>query len=261
MWRRIQVPLSYSFWDLHVAIQDAMGWLDYHLHEFRLLDSKDRVRTIGIPTGEEETDQSPPIPGWRVRVSEYFNHRLHHALPALYVYDFGDDWEHALVYEDEQPTEDAATYPDALAGPAAVRRKTAAVHGYTEFLAAISDRSHPERESLLAGAGGSYDPDAFDPTRNLELVEDLPDCSQKLWKLPCEGGMIASRISECHQLLADQVIERALGTETPLDPLHRPTLVNPSLLEPHERNIVSTGIRCNHRCSRNRGQSPGTTVG
>jgi hypothetical protein len=28
IWRRIQVPENYSFWDLHVAIQDAMGWLD-----------------------------------------------------------------------------------------------------------------------------------------------------------------------------------------------------------------------------------------
>jgi hypothetical protein len=25
IWRRIQVPLDHSFWDLHVAIQDAMG--------------------------------------------------------------------------------------------------------------------------------------------------------------------------------------------------------------------------------------------
>ena len=29
IWRRIQVPVKYSFWDFHVAIQDAMGWLDY----------------------------------------------------------------------------------------------------------------------------------------------------------------------------------------------------------------------------------------
>ena len=35
IWREIAVPARYSFWDLHVAIQDAMGWLDYHLHEFR----------------------------------------------------------------------------------------------------------------------------------------------------------------------------------------------------------------------------------
>jgi hypothetical protein len=34
IWREIEVPSNYSFWDLHVAIQDAMGWLDYHLHAF-----------------------------------------------------------------------------------------------------------------------------------------------------------------------------------------------------------------------------------
>jgi len=28
VWRRLQVPERYSFWDLHVAIQDSMGWLD-----------------------------------------------------------------------------------------------------------------------------------------------------------------------------------------------------------------------------------------
>jgi Plasmid pRiA4b ORF-3-like protein len=179
VWRRIQVPLSYSFWDLHVAIQDAMGWLDYHLHEFRLLDGKGKVRAIGIPTGEEV--ERPPIPSWRVRISEYFNHRLYHALPALYVYDFGDDWEHALVYEDEQPIEDKATYPRCVGG---ARRcppeDCGGVHGYTEFLAAISDRAHPERASLLAWAGGSYDLDAFDPTA---VVFDDPI---KRWKTAFE---------------------------------------------------------------------------
>ena len=39
IWREILVPAAYSFWDLHVAIQDSMGWLDYHLHEFRIKDS------------------------------------------------------------------------------------------------------------------------------------------------------------------------------------------------------------------------------
>ena len=32
VWRRILVTENYSFWDLHVAIQDAMGWTDSHLH-------------------------------------------------------------------------------------------------------------------------------------------------------------------------------------------------------------------------------------
>ena len=36
IWRRIQVPTNYNFWDLHVAIQDSMGWKDYHLHHFEI---------------------------------------------------------------------------------------------------------------------------------------------------------------------------------------------------------------------------------
>ena len=50
VWRRIQVPDDYSFWDLHVAIQDAMGWQDYHLHEFRLVDpQRGKVERLCIP--------------------------------------------------------------------------------------------------------------------------------------------------------------------------------------------------------------------
>jgi hypothetical protein len=50
IWRRIQVPESYSFWDLHVAIQDVMVWLDYHLHEFEIGNPSTGVEVeIGIP--------------------------------------------------------------------------------------------------------------------------------------------------------------------------------------------------------------------
>jgi len=36
IWRRIQVPETHTFWDLHVAIQDTMGWKDSHLYELRI---------------------------------------------------------------------------------------------------------------------------------------------------------------------------------------------------------------------------------
>ncbi len=53
IWRVIQVPSEYSFWDLHVAIQDAMGWLDYHLHAFRVRMPRKKTETeIGIPDDE-----------------------------------------------------------------------------------------------------------------------------------------------------------------------------------------------------------------
>jgi hypothetical protein len=164
VWRRIQVPLTYSFWDLHVAIQDAMGWLDYHFHEFRLLDAKDKIKTIGIPI-DEAPGQQPCTPRWRVRVSDYFNHRQYHALPALYVYDFGDDWEHSVVYEGEQPVDETATYPQCVSGAGRCPPEDCGdIDGYTEFLAVIANPAHPEHESSLQWAGGVFDPHAFDST-------------------------------------------------------------------------------------------------
>ena len=56
IWRLIDVPGEYRFWDLHVAIQDAMGWLDYHLHEFSITapDSESLSRLVATP------DTGPP---------------------------------------------------------------------------------------------------------------------------------------------------------------------------------------------------------
>ena len=68
IWRMIQVPEDYTFWDLHVAIQDSMGWRDYHLHAFRVVGSED---VIGIPDKEGD-DPLETRPGWKLRVHDYF---------------------------------------------------------------------------------------------------------------------------------------------------------------------------------------------
>ena len=69
VWRRIQVPESYSFWDLHVAIQDAMGWQDYHLHEFTVvITDTGRVKRIGIPD-DEMPDERPCVASWRIPIA------------------------------------------------------------------------------------------------------------------------------------------------------------------------------------------------
>lgn len=60
VWRRIEVPANYTFWDLHVAIQDAMGWLDYHLHMFRLRNPvTGQIVAIGIP--DEDAFEGDPV--------------------------------------------------------------------------------------------------------------------------------------------------------------------------------------------------------
>jgi hypothetical protein len=71
IWRRIQVPKTYTFWDLHVAIQDSMGWSDYHLHEFEIMNptTKRKVR-IGIPEGDFDQEV---LPGWNHKIADYFS--------------------------------------------------------------------------------------------------------------------------------------------------------------------------------------------
>jgi hypothetical protein len=159
VWRRIQVPEDYSFWDLHVAIQDAMGWLDYHLHEFSVVDPKrDRLERFGIPDDEQPDARSPD---WKVQVSEYVTDG---GPPLLYVYDFGDDWHHVVMYEGGVPTEPSAMYPRCVSGGRKCPPEDCGgVHGYAEFLLAIKDPNHPEHLELLQWAGGSFDPDEFDP--------------------------------------------------------------------------------------------------
>jgi hypothetical protein len=160
VWRRIQVPASYSFWGLHVAIQDAMGWFDCHLHEFRIVPDVQHgsVVRVGVP-GEEFGDEPPVRAGWTVPVSEVLVRGI---LPLLYVYDFGDDWQHAVMYEGPAPKERGVTYPSYVSG---ARRcppeDCGGPHGYAELLDAIRDPTHERHDELLEWLGGSFDADLF----------------------------------------------------------------------------------------------------
>jgi hypothetical protein len=166
VWRRIQVPQSYTFWDLHVAIQDAMGWEDRHLHEFRLFDDQtSKVVSIGLPTDMMSPDR-PIAPGWTVPLSRHFESREWLGLPILYAYDFGDGWEHALIHEGMQTAKRSAKYPRCVSG---ARRcppeDCGGPHGYAELLKIIASPKHPQHKSMIEWIGGAFDPDSFDPKR------------------------------------------------------------------------------------------------
>ena len=76
VWRRIQVPGCYSFWDLHCAITDAFGWLDYHLHLFTIKNPKtDEEDHFGIPDedgDDEEMMGFKTLPSWMTKISRNF---------------------------------------------------------------------------------------------------------------------------------------------------------------------------------------------
>ena len=163
IWRTIQVPMTYTFWDLHVAIQDCMGWSDYHLHEFTVLDLRtNSLKNIGIPD-EEFAESHPVTEGWEIPLIDF----LHEDSPvARYEYDFGDSWVHVIQVEAELKGDSKKKYPLCLGGERnCPPEDCGGTMGYEEFLGAISDKKHPEHKSMLEWAGGSFNPEEFDPSK------------------------------------------------------------------------------------------------
>jgi len=178
IWRRIQVPASYTFWDLHVAIQDSMGWTDSHLHEFRLKNPKTgRSVIVGIP---DEDFGSKVAPGWKKRIVDFFTPENP---DAEYVYDFGDNWRHVVSLEEILPRQKGVDYPLCVDGARACPPEDCGgTRGYENFLNIIMDPSSEEHGSMLEWAGGEFHPEHFhcsevifeDPADRLEdLKEDF----------------------------------------------------------------------------------------
>lgn len=173
IWRRIQVPENYTFWDFHVAIQDAMGWADYHLHEFTTIYSAEReLKHIGIP---DDTGEMEVLAGWEEKMKDWF--------PKLkkmnYTYDFGDSWEHTVVLEKILPREKDKKYPVCIAGKRACPLEdSGAIWGYYEKLDILKNPKHPEYEEIADWVGDEdFDPEEFEPS---EVLFDDPKARLKL---------------------------------------------------------------------------------
>ena len=80
-----------------------------------------------------------------------------------YEYDFGDSWEHEVLFEGCPKVEKGQKYPVCLEGERACPPEdVGGVWGYAEFLKTIKDRDHRERVETLEWAQGWFDPDEFD---------------------------------------------------------------------------------------------------
>lgn len=156
------MPSSYSFWDLHVAIQDAMGWLDYHLHAFRIQDPLGGEEIgIGIPDEECFAHGAPVVAGWEVRIASYLDEP---GQTAFYEYDFGDEWEHQVLLKEIVHLEQDVGYPLCVGGERACPPEDCGgIWGYQTLLEAISNPAHEEHGAMLQWVGGGFDSERFDP--------------------------------------------------------------------------------------------------
>lgn len=143
-----------------------MGWLDYHLHAFRVKKPKGRsLVEIGIP--DHETDRLV-LPGWKIAVGNYMGEP---GANAIYEYDFGDGWEHELLLEGVILGDVQTKYPVCVSGEGACPPEDCGgIPGYGELLKVLDHPGTDEYKSMVAWLKGHaknywpYRPRHFEPT-------------------------------------------------------------------------------------------------
>lgn len=171
VWRRIEIPCTATFWDLHVAIQDAMGWNDSHLHMFQVtLPLSEAKFEIGIPYDGLDLEDPEMLLGWHVFAAEVLTLVNRQ---CRYQYDFGDDWHHRVLLEKIVPRVADTAYPRCIGGKRACPPDdVGGVMGYALALAAIADPADEEHDDWVGWMPAGFDPGQFDPAA---VAFDDPD--------------------------------------------------------------------------------------
>jgi hypothetical protein len=145
VWRRVIVPDTFSFHDLHLVIQAAFPWDNYHLYMFNPKGYSSHP-TISLPSdGWEETEMNAK----RTFLTKIFYTEKQ---TFTYIYDFGDDWTHHIVLEKILP--EKVIYPMCLAGKGKCPPEDCGgPWGYENLKETLSDPNSEEHEEMKEWLG------------------------------------------------------------------------------------------------------------
>jgi len=162
IWRRIQVPGTYTFADLHMAIQAAMGWENEHLHAFRIgKRSEINISDDHDDFFEDDFGDENTFNGKETEITQFMHSP---GDQAIYEYDMGDSWLHEVLLEGVFLKEKGIKYPRCIAGERACPPEDCGgIPGFYGILEALTSPGDPESQEILKWLGKKYDPEKFDP--------------------------------------------------------------------------------------------------
>lgn len=166
VWRRLVLPSRLTFYELHLVLQEAMGWLDYHLYEFVgrdvFLCEPDHFEEFGSPYPDR----------FYLDPKLTLIHGLMISLKTInYFYDFGDGWQIKLTVEKIVESDNPYPYISDWRGEAPPE-DCGGIPGFDNLRAILADPEHPEYADMLDWTK-SQDYGPFDRTTVNSVLEDI----------------------------------------------------------------------------------------
>lgn len=170
IWRKILMPAEATFFDLHVALQDAFGWEDSHLHQFftdNPMKRNSQYQRMSYPTPMDEEMGDDALDERKERLAQWFKAPKD---TRWYEYDFGDSWMHEITLEKILPKEAKTKYPQLVDGACACPEEdTGGLGGYDHLCMVLANPKHKEHKDMLEWLGlekgDEFDPAHFDPKK------------------------------------------------------------------------------------------------
>ena len=143
IWRRVIVPAGLSFAQLALVFNEVMGWEGYHLNSFEF-------NTLGVLIEDKSMDDFPFAPYDILEQSEeIIDEYLDNEKRFLYVYDFGDDWEHKVEVEKIIPDYDK-NYPMVIKSKGPILPEDCGgIYGYYEMLRISENPDDPAYDDIM----------------------------------------------------------------------------------------------------------------
>lgn len=157
IWRRLVIPAHWNLEHLHLGIQAAFNWWNYHLHEFHIGGL--RFGDVALLEDGAGPDDPRVFDEREVQLKDFSRSGSTFA----YTYDFGDNWRHTVELEEwlwlDIFPKKAICEDGAFARPP---EDVGGISGYEHFLEVIGDPDDPEHADIKRWCGGYFDPEWFD---------------------------------------------------------------------------------------------------
>lgn len=105
IWRRILISSDITLHDLHLIIQAAFGWENYHLYQFTFENTNYSVL--------DDFEDSGTVDSRKIKVKDLY---LREGDTIDYVYDLGDEWHHVIKIEKISDLSSNVSLPACMAG-------------------------------------------------------------------------------------------------------------------------------------------------